>query len=117
MKHQLAVPGISIPTNAGWEVPAQTDDNNPWRTGRCWLYCRRLKARVVWIGPAEKPGVELPMYACAQCLEILDEIVREETTLKDTGSRTPPQPDLDDHGRHRAPPVSRWWRTTTPRLH
>lgn len=65
---------------------AQTDDGNRWLTGRCWLYCRRRRVRVVWIGPVTSPSGHGAMYACEQCLEDLDALVREAGRRRDLGA-------------------------------
>lgn len=61
----------------------RADDANRWVTGRCWLYCRRRRLRVLWIGPVHSPSGHGAMYACEDCIAELDALVREESTRKD----------------------------------
>lgn len=65
------------------QLTARTDDANRWVTGRCWLYCRRRRLRVLWIGPVTSPSGHGALYACEDCIAELDAIVREESTRKD----------------------------------
>lgn len=55
---------------------AERDDGNRWTTGRCWLWCGREAARVVWIGPGTAQGVTVDLFACETCSRSLaDQII------------------------------------------
>jgi hypothetical protein len=55
---------------------AQPGDGNAWVTGRCWFWCGRESARVLWIGPASVAGTSTGLYACGSCLRLLaDQII------------------------------------------
>jgi hypothetical protein len=55
---------------------AQPGDGNAWETGRCWFWCGREAARVLWIGSATVAGTAAGLYACGTCLRVLaDEII------------------------------------------
>ncbi|MGW8381023.1 hypothetical protein [Streptomyces sp. ODS28] len=51
---------------------------NTWRTGTCWLYCRRENVRVLRLGPVGTPEGEAHMYACTQCLAELTHMARAQ---------------------------------------
>lgn len=54
-----------------------------WEWGKCWLYCLREVAWVTWIGPVKSAGSDsVPMYACAECIEILHKKVWTELLSK-----------------------------------
>jgi hypothetical protein len=56
--------------------------------GRRWPYCRSLNAWVTWIGPARHPsGTEVPIHACAPCLEQLAAIAAQEVARMDAPRR------------------------------
>lgn len=60
----------------------QEDDGNYWVTGRCWLWCGRVSARVLWLGPATVAGTTVGIYACEACTAVLaNEIVSERLGL------------------------------------
>jgi hypothetical protein len=55
---------------------AQPGDGNAWVTGRCWFWCGRERARVLWVGPASVAGTSTGLYACGSCLRLLaDQII------------------------------------------
>jgi hypothetical protein len=55
---------------------AQPGDGNAWETGRCWFWCGRESALVLWIGPATVAGTTTGLYACGTCLRVLaDQII------------------------------------------
>lgn len=55
---------------------AQPRDGNAWVTGRCWFWCGRESARVLWTGPASVAGTTTGLYACGACLRLLaDQII------------------------------------------
>jgi hypothetical protein len=55
-----------------------------WVAGRCWLYCGSPWTWVTWIGPVRLPsGTDVPMYACAPCLDQLAGIAWQEVARKD----------------------------------
>ncbi|WP_225847304.1 hypothetical protein [Streptomyces sp. HPF1205] len=59
---------LAAPRIARLPLPAETDDGNHWTTGRCWLWCGREHARVLWIGSGTAPGgVTTHLFACASC--------------------------------------------------
>jgi hypothetical protein len=60
--------------------------SNGWVIGRCWLYCQRQDAPVMWIGPVHHNGAVAHMYACEPCLLILVRLVHTHTAIHD---RTP----------------------------
>lgn len=58
---------------------AQTDDGNHWVTGRCWLWCGRESARVVWVGSAGALGVTADVFACEACaLSLADQVIASQ---------------------------------------
>ena len=69
-------------------LPAQpeTDDANPWVTGRCWLWCGRQSTRVLWIGTGiGTGGVTGHLFACAACIRALDDQILDAQLSKDIG--------------------------------
>lgn len=59
-------------------VVARTNDGNRWQTGRCWLWCGRTSARVLWIGPATAGGTTAHLYACESCMvQLADQIIND----------------------------------------
>jgi hypothetical protein len=55
---------------------AQPGDGNAWTVGRCWFWCGREAAVVLWIGPATVAGTTAGLYACGTCLRTLaDQII------------------------------------------
>ncbi len=63
-----------------------------WHPGRCWLWCRRTRLPVTWIGPVQLRGAHVPMYACAQCLDALEALAWSELLRKDARATTPMNP-------------------------
>ncbi|MEC3993647.1 hypothetical protein VSR01_08895 [Actinacidiphila sp. DG2A-62] len=72
---------------APWRLPpvAERDDDNLWVTGRCWLWCGRESARVVWLGPATVLGVSADVFACAACTQSLADQILDTQMARDTG--------------------------------
>lgn len=64
----------------------ETDDGNHWVTGRCWLWCGRESTRVLWIGTGTgSSGVTGDLFACATCVQALDDQILEAQLSKDLG--------------------------------
>jgi hypothetical protein len=69
-------PALEGPWQETWPLPAWTDDDNPWVTGCCWLYCRRAGVRVLWVGSVRTTAATGDVYACGPCIAELDHMVR-----------------------------------------
>ncbi|WP_329133638.1 hypothetical protein OG552_16535 [Streptomyces sp. NBC_01476] len=71
---------LAAPRIARLPPSAEPDDGNRWTTGRCWLWCGREQARVLWIGTGTAPGgVTAHLFACAACAQCLgDEILASQ---------------------------------------
>lgn len=79
---------LAAPRIARLPPPAETDDGNRWSTGRCWLWCGRERARVLWIGTGTAPGgVTADLFACATCAQSLGDQVLESQLSADIGGR------------------------------
>lgn len=72
---------------APWRLPpvAERDDDNLWVTGRCWLWCGRESARVVWLGPATVLGVSADVFACEACTRSLADQILDAQMARDAG--------------------------------
>lgn len=79
----LAAPRISrLPPSP------ETDDGNHWVTGRCWLWCGRQRTRVLWIGAGTgSSGVTGHLFACAMCVQALDDQILDAQLSKDIGGQ------------------------------
>lgn len=64
---------------------ASIDDDNRWVTGRCWLWCGRESARVVWLGPATALGVSADVFACEACTRSLADQILDAQMAHDFG--------------------------------
>lgn len=107
---------LSAPRIARLPPPAETDDGNHWTTGRCWLWCGREHARVLWIGTGTAPGgVTAHLFACAACAQSLgDEILASQLSADIGGHELPgyanvgrpeaTRPPAPPSGRHRRRP-------------
>jgi hypothetical protein len=91
---------------------AEQDDDNGWTTGRCWLWCGREAARVLWIGPGTAHGITADLFACEACAQSLaDQIIgtqlsvdlgsHELTGYADVGSPAAARRLRPPQGRHR----------------
>ncbi|SOD64874.1 hypothetical protein SAMN06297387_119125 [Streptomyces zhaozhouensis] len=56
-------------------LPAQTDDDNSWVDGWCWLWYGWRYTRVLWIGAVGTFGAHAPLFACGDCLNRLHAMV------------------------------------------
>jgi hypothetical protein len=82
---------------------ARPGDGNVWVTGRCWFWCGREAALVVWVGPATVAGTTAGVYACGACLRALaDQIIATRLGSDMTEGIAPAH----------APPAGRHRRTT-----
>lgn len=107
---------LAAPRIARLPPPAETDDGNHWTIGRCWLWCGREHARVLWIGTGTAPGgVTTHLFACVACAQSLGDQILAAQLSADIGGhelhgyanvgtpetvRTPAPPG----GRHRRRP-------------
>ncbi|MFE2031861.1 hypothetical protein ACFXBB_01105 [Streptomyces scopuliridis] len=73
-------------------MPSLSGSARNWVVGRCWLYCRRQKITVSWIGPVWSSGAQAPLFACSDCLVELDTLVQEYLAMKDESHEPPPPP-------------------------
>jgi hypothetical protein len=110
----MFAPAAERPWPDAWPLVAQTDDGNPWVTGGCWLYCRRVGVRVLWVGSVSAPGATGDVFACGQCIAELAYMVRLQGHKRDgiTDQAAQPTPlTVPAHtpsadgsgGRHRLP--------------
>ncbi|WSA45228.1 hypothetical protein OIE51_14015 [Streptomyces sp. NBC_01803] len=83
MMVHVALRGVEFSGASDWPVPEGSDSGNEWKTGRCWLYCRREDVSVLWIGPIRTPYLDGEMYGCGQCVAELVHTVREEQRRAD----------------------------------
>lgn len=75
---------------SGWRIArlppsAEQDDGNGWTTGRCWLWCGREDARVMWIGPGTAHGVTADLFACETCARSLADQISDTQLSTDLG--------------------------------
>ncbi|MFD7639565.1 hypothetical protein ACFV4P_02835 [Kitasatospora sp. NPDC059795] len=72
--YHLTVQGLAEFTRGGRPALPTADDGNGWVDGLCWLYCGQW-TRIMWIGPVTVAGATAPMYACADCIRRLNDLV------------------------------------------
>jgi hypothetical protein len=56
-------------------LPAQTDDQNTWVEGWCWLWCGFQYTSVLFIGATSTAGAHAPLFACGPCIAQLHDSV------------------------------------------
>lgn len=66
------------PTQDRLPPSPETGDRNPWVTGRCWLWCGRERAPVLWLGPATAAGTTAGLYGCESCIRVLSDQIYAE---------------------------------------
>lgn len=96
---------LGAPRIARLPPPAETDDGNHWITGRCWLWCGRERARVLWIGAGTAPGgVTADLFACTSCAQVLGDQILDSQLSADIGGRAADgYASAGTSGRHRRP--------------
>lgn len=69
-------------------LPAQPEpgNGNGWVVGRCWFWCGRESARVLWIGSATTLGVSADVFACTACIRILGDQIIDSQIVTDAGA-------------------------------
>ncbi|WP_225848260.1 hypothetical protein [Streptomyces sp. HPF1205] len=65
---------------------AEQDNGNRWSTGRCWLWCGREAARVVWIEPGTVHRLTTDLFACEACARLLADQIISAQLSADLGS-------------------------------